>query len=123
MEELEEGLKALKGMGTPQEDQQSQLIWTPGSSGRLSHQPKNRHGLECGPQHICSRCAAQSSFEFPNKTEARPKTVASLWYPNRAALCASGEGCASSSTPLTGQGEGGWWGGVWEEKVGAMFGM
>jgi hypothetical protein len=28
MEELEEGLKVLKGMGTPQEDQQSQLTWT-----------------------------------------------------------------------------------------------
>ena len=30
MEELGEGLKALKGIGTPQEDQQSQLTWTLG---------------------------------------------------------------------------------------------
>ena len=46
MEELEEGLKGLKGMGTPQEDQQSQLTWTPGSSQRLSHQTKSIQGLE-----------------------------------------------------------------------------
>jgi hypothetical protein len=32
MEELGEGLKALKRMMTPQENQQCQLIWTPGSS-------------------------------------------------------------------------------------------
>lgn len=29
MQELGEGLKVLKGMVTPQEDQQSQLIWSP----------------------------------------------------------------------------------------------
>ena len=28
MEELGEGLKALTGRGTPQEDQQNQLTWT-----------------------------------------------------------------------------------------------
>ena len=46
MEELKEGLKALKGMGTPQEDQQSQLTWISGSSQRLSHHPKIIQGLE-----------------------------------------------------------------------------
>jgi hypothetical protein len=35
MEELGEELKALKGMGNPQEDQQSWLTWTPESSQRL----------------------------------------------------------------------------------------
>jgi 2-iminoacetate synthase ThiH len=31
MEELEEGLQALKGIGTPQEDQESQLTWILGA--------------------------------------------------------------------------------------------
>jgi len=31
MEEQEEGLWALKGMGTPQEEQQSQLTWSLGT--------------------------------------------------------------------------------------------
>jgi hypothetical protein len=35
MEELEEGLKTLKVIGTLQEDQQSQLTWTPESSQTL----------------------------------------------------------------------------------------
>jgi hypothetical protein len=45
MEVLGEGLKALKVMATPQEDQQCQLTWTTGSSQRLSYQPKNIHRL------------------------------------------------------------------------------
>ena len=45
-EELGEGLKALQGMGIPQEDQQSQLTWTSGISQKLIHQPENTHGLE-----------------------------------------------------------------------------
>ena len=52
MEELEEGLKALKGIGTPQEDQQSQLTWTLGALN-LNHQPKNVRGLS-GPRSLCS---------------------------------------------------------------------
>jgi hypothetical protein len=32
MEKLGEGLKALKEIGIPQEDQQSQLAWTPGNA-------------------------------------------------------------------------------------------
>ena len=32
MEELEEGSRALEGIGTPQEDQQSQLTWNLGGS-------------------------------------------------------------------------------------------
>jgi hypothetical protein len=55
MEELREGLKELKGMTTPQEDQHCQLNWTPGISQRLSHQLK-MHTLQgwAGPrpQHI-----------------------------------------------------------------------
>ena len=46
MEELEEGLKARKGVATPQEDQQCQLTWTTEISQRLSHQPKSICGLD-----------------------------------------------------------------------------
>ena len=42
MKELEEGLKVLKGIGTPQEDQQNQLSWTLGCFQRLSHQPRTK---------------------------------------------------------------------------------
>jgi hypothetical protein len=70
MEEPGEGLKALKNIGTPQEDQQN----NPGSSLRLSHQPKNIHRLDQGPQNICSRYAAWSS--------CGPQTTASGAVPN-----------------------------------------
>jgi hypothetical protein len=43
--ELGEGLKVLKGMTIPQEDQYYQLTWTPGNSQRISLQPKNIHRL------------------------------------------------------------------------------
>jgi hypothetical protein len=46
MEELKEGLKTLKGIGTPQEDQQSPLTWLLGGSQRLSHTPKSIHRLD-----------------------------------------------------------------------------
>ena len=40
MAELREGLRKPEGIGTLQEDQQSQLAWTLGGSQRLTHQPK-----------------------------------------------------------------------------------
>lgn len=43
MEEQEGGLWPLRGVGTPQEDQQT---WTLGDSHSLNHQPKNIHGLD-----------------------------------------------------------------------------
>ena len=57
-----ERLKALKGKGTLQKDQQSQLTWMPGSSYSLSHQPKNISKLGQGPRNICSRHVAQSPW-------------------------------------------------------------
>jgi hypothetical protein len=36
-------------IGTPQEDQQSQLTWTLGGSQRLSYQPKSIYGLDLTP--------------------------------------------------------------------------
>ena len=44
-----------KGMGTPWEDQESQVTWTLGSSQGLSHQPKRIHWLAWGSSNICSR--------------------------------------------------------------------
>ena len=62
-------LKALKGIGTPQKNQESQLTWTPGGLQRLSHQPKNIHRLEQSSRplptlgrHVCSSHAAQSPW-------------------------------------------------------------
>jgi hypothetical protein len=49
MELFREGMRALKAIGTPQEDQQSPLTWTLGGSQRLNHQPKSKHGLHLGP--------------------------------------------------------------------------
>lgn len=59
----------------------------PGIFQNLSHQPKSMHRLEWGPQHICSRHAAQWASRT-TRVEALPKAVACLWYlfSNRAAL-------------------------------------
>jgi hypothetical protein len=51
MEELGEELRALKGIGTPWEVQQSQLTWTLEGFQRLNHQPKSIYGLDLGPLH------------------------------------------------------------------------
>lgn len=49
MEESGEELRDSKMIGTPQEDQQSQLTWTVGGFQRLNHQLKSEHGLDLGP--------------------------------------------------------------------------
>ncbi|EDL37377.1 mCG1046215, partial [Mus musculus] len=58
VEELWEGLQALKEIGTLQEDQQSQLTWTTRGSQKLNHQPKSIHRLDLGllahMEQICS---------------------------------------------------------------------
>jgi hypothetical protein len=68
MKELEEGLKALKRIRTPQKYQQSQLIWTLG--GSQTEPPTKKHTLARPsnpyPTHICSRYAAQDSYGSPN---------------------------------------------------------
>lgn len=42
IEELGEGLKSSKGIGTLQEDQESQLTWTLRGSQRINHQPMSK---------------------------------------------------------------------------------
>jgi hypothetical protein len=53
--ELGEGLTDPKRIGTPQEDKQSQLIWTLGGSQRLNHQPTGEYRLDLGLLNISSR--------------------------------------------------------------------
>ena len=47
-----EGLRNLEGIGTLQEDQQSQLTWTLGGFQRLNLEPKSINGLGVGPPCI-----------------------------------------------------------------------
>jgi hypothetical protein len=64
MEELGKRLKALKEIATPQEDQQYLLTWTPGSSQRLSHQPKIIVGLVGASSiHVAEGCHVWPQWE------------------------------------------------------------
>lgn len=62
-------------MATPQEDQQCQQTWTPGSSQRLSHQPVNTHGLVHRPQYRSSHgpCLASVEEDVPNPVDMMPQ--------------------------------------------------
>ena len=53
-EELGKRIEGPEGVGTPQEDRQSQLTWTVEGFQRLSQQPKGIHGLDLG---LCSYVA------------------------------------------------------------------
>ena len=65
-EELEEGSNELKGVAAPKEDQ-CQLPWTPGSSQRLSYQPKSIHGPVQGRPSV--PCLASVGKDEPNPVE------------------------------------------------------
>jgi hypothetical protein len=93
MEEIGEGLKELKGMATPEEEQQCHLTWTPGSSQRLSHQPKNIHGLVHGAQHLCNRgvpCLASVGEDVLNHVDTDASGKRDAWQ--RHHLRGKGEG-------------------------------
>ena len=60
MEELGEGSKVLKVIGTPLENQQIQLTYTLEGSQRPSQEPKSIQELDSSLQHIYSICAAQN---------------------------------------------------------------
>lgn len=113
MELLGDELKALKGIGTSQEDQENQLTWTSGSSQRLSHQQKIIHGLDCAPPqaHKEQMCSSGSMW-VPQQLEqggAVLKAVAWLWNPflNRAGLSGLGWGNTQGlGTPSQGMGRG-----------------
>lgn len=84
--ELGEGLKTLKGVETPQEDQPSQLTWTLGGSQRLSHQPKSTQRLN-GGHGTCVADVQLSLLVGPTTgVRAVPKTVPCLWNPFPAGL-------------------------------------
>jgi hypothetical protein len=56
MEELEKGLKELKGFATLKDEKQYQPIRPPPPSSQgLNHQPRNPHGGTHGSICICSR--------------------------------------------------------------------
>ena len=73
MKELWEGLRALKGIGAPQEDQQSQLTWT-----LTAPKEHTRAGLRPLP---CAYIADVQLHEGPPTTGAGavPLSVACLW--------------------------------------------
>ena len=54
VEELEKGLKELKGFATHREEKQYNQPDCQRSQG-LNHQPKSTHGVTHGSSHICSR--------------------------------------------------------------------
>jgi hypothetical protein len=55
MEELEKGLKELRGFAAPWREQQCQQARPPWSSWGLDHQPKNTYGATYGGDHIYGR--------------------------------------------------------------------
>jgi hypothetical protein len=93
MEELGEGLQAPKGIGTPQEDQQSQLTWI---LGALRDWATNQRA-HTGWTYVAD---VQLSLHVGHPTTGAgvvPKAAACLWnlFPSWAALSGLSErGCA-----------------------------
>jgi hypothetical protein len=77
MEELEKGLKELKGFATLQEEQY-QPTRPPQSSQGLNHQPKSTHRGTHGSSHMCSRgwpCWASMGGEALGPVKAQCPSV------------------------------------------------
>jgi hypothetical protein len=55
MEELEKGLKELRGFAAPWGEQECKPARPPGAPPGLVHQPKNTHGGTDGSGSICGR--------------------------------------------------------------------
>lgn len=73
MEEVRKGLKALKGMSTPQEDH---LTWMSESSQRLCYQPKKTHVLESGPGTYVADMQLSLHVDPPTpEPEVLPKAI------------------------------------------------
>ena len=95
IEELGEGLKAQKGVGTPQEDHRRirrvQLTWTSRSLRVWATNQRTQGGLSEAPSAFIVDMQLSLHEPLPCPTmeeEALPKAVAWMWYlsPNRAAL-------------------------------------
>jgi hypothetical protein len=106
--ELGKSWKKLRRRTTPQEDQQSQLTWTSGSSQRLSHQPGSIHGLVRGPWHICSK-----GLPYLASVEENMPSSGDIWGP-REGECLGREGGGSTLSEAKGEGE--WDEELWEEE-------
>jgi hypothetical protein len=68
---LGEEWRALKEVGTLQES----IHLDPCGFQGLNYQPKNIHGLDLGPLHICSRCAAWSSCRSEQQERGYAKNI------------------------------------------------
>ena len=84
VEELGEGFRNLKRIGTLQEDQQSQLTLIRGGSQRLNYQTKSKHQLDLA--HATPPCSHVEDVQLglhvgPPRTGewAVPESVACLW--------------------------------------------
>jgi hypothetical protein len=83
MEELEKGLKELKGFATSQEEQQYQPTRSLHclSSQGLNYQPKSMHGGTHGSSCICSRgwpCQISMGGEVLGPVKARCPSIGSV---------------------------------------------
>ena len=72
MQELGEGLKTLKGVGTPREDQQSQTNLDPWGLSETEPPTKEHTQAELRPWHMGSRWAAQTPCGSNNGREGCP---------------------------------------------------
>ena len=80
MEELGKGLKALKGIWTPQKDQESQLTWTPGSS-ETKPATKEHIRAEKGPRlYVANMQLSLHVVPLKFGWEALSKAVTWRWY-------------------------------------------
>jgi hypothetical protein len=71
MEELGEGSKAPKGTGTPQEDPNSQLIWTPWELSETELPNREHTGTGMRPPHICKTGCSVSMAALLGLSERR----------------------------------------------------
>jgi len=73
MEELEKGLKVLKGFATPQEEQQYQPTTTHQNYQVANYQLMSTHGGIHGSSHMCSR-----RWHCPSSIGGRVKVLSSI---------------------------------------------
>lgn len=81
VEERRIEVKKPEGSRTPQEDPLSQLTWDCGGSQRLGHQQGSRQELDLDPLHICSKCAAWSSYRSPKQSWGSLRLFFCHWIP------------------------------------------
>jgi hypothetical protein len=66
VDELEEKMEGVRGVKDTTRRPTVHQLEAHGDSQRLNDQPKSMYGLDLGPLHLCSRCAAWFSCWSPN---------------------------------------------------------